>query len=119
MPDFNRDEYMTSYVPLCQELNMNRGAHYENGDQFWLDGVRVVHPGIPLVPQGAVWLPSIFDWLELLQMAGHTGIAFENVTTPAGDPGWNVYPIGNRDDFGAGITREIALARLWKQVTGA
>jgi hypothetical protein len=113
MPDFNRAEYMTSYVPLCLELRVRSWSDtYANGDQFFLDGrCHVVNAGIQ-PPNGAVWLPSLFDWLELLEVAGHAGIAIENV----GDDGWHVYPIGNRDDFGSGITREIALARLWKNV---
>jgi hypothetical protein len=112
MPDFNQAAYMPSYVPLCLELNVRRwGDTYEDGDQFFFDGAcHVVHSGIQ-PPSGAVWLPSLFDWLELLEVAGHAGISIEN----AGD-NWLVCPIGNRDDSGSGITREIALARLWKSV---
>jgi hypothetical protein len=113
MPDFNRVEYMTSYVPLCLDLNVSPwGDIYEDGDQFFLDSAcHVVHSGIQPAT-GAVWLPSLFDWLELLEVEDHAGIAIENV----GEEGWHVYPIGNRDDFGSGITREIALARLWRKV---
>jgi hypothetical protein len=115
MPDFNRDEYMTSYVPLCVELNVRPwGGNYRNGDQIFFNGsCDVVHSGIQ-PPSAAFWLPDIFDWLELVEEAGHPGVAIENM----GEAGWTVYPIGNRDDYGSGITREVALARLWRKITG-
>ncbi|HVS48122.1 MAG TPA: hypothetical protein VHJ99_04380 [Candidatus Dormibacteraeota bacterium] len=88
----NRAEYVTSYVPLCLELNVRPwGDTYEDGDQFFLDSAcHVVHSGSQ-PPKGAVWLPSLFDWLELLEVEDHGGIAIENV----GEEGWHVYPIGN------------------------
>jgi hypothetical protein len=113
VPDFNRREYMTSYVPICAGLNVQpwRGQ-YGPGDQYLLHGASHVAATNMEPPPGAIWLPSLFDWLELLELAGHAGISFENV----GEMGWHVYPIGNRDDFGSGITREIAAARLWKKI---
>lgn len=115
MPDYNRAEYMTSYVPLAVELAIRPwGDSLEDADQYFLSGTcHVVHRGRQTLPEGAAWLPSLFDWLELLEQAGHSAIAIENV----GDSGWLVYPVGDRDDSGAGQTREIALARLWRQVT--
>ena len=118
MPDFSRIEYRDSYVPLCRELDISPPGGYALGDQFWADGVHVVHPGMPRIPEGAVWLPGIFDWLELLEVAGHSAIVFEDTITPAGGVGWLVYPLGNRDDFGSGITREAALARIWAKTQG-
>ncbi|HEY1456627.1 MAG TPA: hypothetical protein VGG31_09015 [Candidatus Dormibacteraeota bacterium] len=114
MPDFNRTEYITSYIKLCMRLAVRPfGGLLHDGDQFFFDGrCHVVHDGTQELPLGAVWLPGIFDWLELLERTGHPAIAIENVP----DSGWYVYPIGNRDDHGSGITREIALARLWSKV---
>ena len=113
MPDFNRDEYMTSYVPLCATLKVVPwGGQYGPGDQYLLNGGCHVASASMEPPDGAIWLPSLFDWCELLEAAGHAGISFENV----GEMGWHVYPIGNRDDFGSGITRELAAARLWQKV---
>lgn len=114
MPDFNRDEYMTSYVPLCAELHIQPWkGRYNAGDQYLQDGVCHVATTEAQPPQDSVWLPALFDWLELLELAGHAGIAFENI----GEMGWHVYPIGDRDDSADGMTREIAAARLWRKVS--
>lgn len=144
MSDFSKPVH-ESYVSLCRELRLERDWHV--GDWFaWLElDLTVDYVGLwdhdaeePYDPESRppperrrVWLPSLSDWLEMLEKGGHprsgwNHISFHWLPFPDGStegrhaPCWtaNTLTTANRALwYGIGPTREEACARLWMAVT--
>jgi hypothetical protein len=150
--DFSRPEY-ASYVALCRELKL---AHkFERGDSVyyaagtdpssresvtvWINCDEDSYPESAETDDMAIWLPSLSDWLEMLEAIRFGRVKFDNqrlaelgVLNPENLGPWSA--LGDRDDFrtapanpnfviagawayGCGPTREEAAARLWMAVT--
>lgn len=133
LPRFMQDRF-DSYVSLCRELKLPR--EWQTGDAFveydptlrmriedhgWVFGTcsanvwPVTHTR---TGELAWWLPTVADWLEMLEAAGEDSVAFRATWH---QPGWlvGIGPNGDGDLFpsGEGVTREEALARLFVKVT--
>ena len=120
MSDFSRPEYK-SYIELCRELALPR--EWQNGDQV-IDPYEIKYELGPSLLQDydlihqdsikeCIWLPSLSDWLDMLEEAGEDFIAI--------CPGYEIFV-----NDGMGVekvaiapTREEAAARLWMEVRNA
>lgn len=124
MSEFNQPQYQ-SYVELCRAMRYEDGdwlglAHqYKKGDWFiYHDGREWHGPGMVLDPtwlQGrdTVWLPTLSDWLDMIQAEGASGLVVWKRTE-----GWDCKPVnGPMIDYDLASfdtpTPEEAVARLW------
>jgi hypothetical protein len=127
MSDFNQSEYH-SYVALCRTMRFEhdewQGLKHEfrHGDAFTYNKVRAGFEGESSLYDeeeehefvGAmVWLPTLSDWLELIQAEGASG--FVVWKRPEG---WDCKPVnGPMIDYDLPSfdvpTAEEAAARLW------
>jgi hypothetical protein len=139
--DFSLPVY-ESYVSLCRELKLT--TPHRRGD--WALNLKTSQLGqSPDEPWAwsdrypEAWLPTLSDWLEMLEEARFGRVQFDNqrlaelgVLNPENLGPWSA--LGDRDDFrtapgntnevvagawayGCGPTREEAAARLWMAVT--
>lgn len=116
MPDFSRPEY-ASYVQLCRELRVPRVL--ANGDWYNVENgpvyVTVYKSPYPASSR-AIWLPSLADWLEMLEEAGITSVGFDRDDSKTWIVGEDDRPFPEAR-IGVASTREEAAGRLWMQLT--
>lgn len=113
MPSYSGTQYLP-YVALCLELGRHRDCDLCNGS-----GGR----GAPCPAcQGRGWhVPSLADWLDLIQEADSTSAEVGFTYQPGASKPWTAgTPFTHSDGFiysGEGATREEAAARLWMRLT--
>ncbi|PZR71774.1 MAG: hypothetical protein DLM66_00100 [Candidatus Dormiibacter spiritus] len=112
MADFSRPEY-ASYVQLCRELRLERTL--TNGDWYYVEDGRVhviVYKKSPYPASArAIWLPTLSDWLEMLEEAGITSVGFDRDDSKIWIVGEDDRPFPEAR-IGVASTREEAAARL-------
>jgi hypothetical protein len=126
MADFSDPKY-ASYRGVCKDLGLPHPARI--GDWYmnmWAsftefevklisDKMQSFFLKLPTIEEygGSFWLPTLADWLEMLETAGYKAVRIE----PTGTDGWLVRRDSDWEPLGAGPTREEAAARLWIAVT--
>lgn len=86
MSDFSRPEY-ASYVALCRELALARIIRF--GDWYELAGAvscSVENWEGHSTNEALVWLPSLSDWLEMLETVSVRAIELRYWTSDVGGP---------------------------------
>lgn len=125
-----------SYIALCRELRLER--EIREGD-WWVDDLdgKVKcgssmseylrnQPAMQMLPQrpDVVWVPTLADWLSMLEEAGYADVRIFREPFPTISPPWYTARRGRiaANDFtgepACGPTREEAVAKLWMAVTG-
>src|SRR6266568_7015509 len=127
MPDFSKAKY-ASYIQLCRELRLKRPGQAGDWFQFYdlgVDPPETVlelidkHPGTPwwgeqFSDEGeAIWLPTLADWLEMLEVAGVLSVELSGAWNEDYENGTRCYIATWRTRDAIGSTREEAAARLW------
>jgi hypothetical protein len=121
MSDFSQPEY-ASYVALCRELKLER--EFQDGDLIWRKGeiadtgrwYELYSADIRRGSAFGSWLPTLSDWLEMLEGAGIETVMVNHEAIGGSWVGEQEYTMGE-SRVAYAPTREEAAARLWMAVT--